>query len=422
MLHMCTSIRRGEAKTAIGTPSSSLGHAISYASSRSSALFGRSAGTRQRRWYFLTDVGIDTRSETPRTGCRALLVYISRPFFNVPGASHMPDHTNVWEARALVKELAQRGWSVDVLDHRSPSLPRRARKRAYELIIGFGSRFEDSMRRWPEARHVYYATGAPLWIANARELARVGELRDSGLQLWPRRYQPNADQMGVMLSDEIWALGDGWSYEQYRGIRGAASVHAIMPSYLSDGSSYPTAGDGSFIWFGSSGAIHKGLDLFLDAAAARPNQRFLVAGNIGAEPEALAVMRPTLSLPNVRVVGHLSHQSARFRAALSQATFVVQPSVSEGCSTGVLTAMAWGCIPVISRECGIPAPMAIPIHSMTYSAVLAAIDVGTHISPTERAHRSRAAREWVVARYGQKQYRESVRAALGSWGWRLGGS
>lgn len=109
-----------------------------------------------------------------------------------------------------------------------------------------------------------------------------------------------------------------------------------------------------FLWFGSRGMVHKGLDLVLEAFMRLPECQLTVVGPVQDEPEFVDVYRKALfHTPNIRCVGWLDKSSEEFRMVLEQSIAHVFASCSEAGAAVVLETMAAGVIPVVSYESSI---------------------------------------------------------------------
>jgi glycosyltransferase involved in cell wall biosynthesis len=110
----------------------------------------------------------------------------------------------------------------------------------------------------------------------------------------------------------------------------------------------------NFVWFGSRGLVHKGLDLVLEAFAGMPDCRLTVCGPISSAPEfERAFKRELYDTPNITTLGWVNVAGDRFREVLQNSVGLVYPSCSEGQSGGVVTCMFGGLIPIVSRESGV---------------------------------------------------------------------
>lgn len=111
---------------------------------------------------------------------------------------------------------------------------------------------------------------------------------------------------------------------------------------------YNTNSKYNFIWFGSDGFIHKGLDLLLDVFKQIPQCTLNIYGLSPHEE----VLYKKLKSANTINKGRINVLSEKFIQVITQNAFVILPSCSEGMNTGVATCMKHGMIPIVTKEAG----------------------------------------------------------------------
>jgi glycosyltransferase involved in cell wall biosynthesis len=111
-----------------------------------------------------------------------------------------------------------------------------------------------------------------------------------------------------------------------------------------------------WLWHAGSGAIHKGLDLCLEAFAKHPEWTLHITGNLRNEPEFLAEYNRELNLPNIQYHGWLLVDSPKFQSIVDQCVGFILPTCSEGQSPAAATCLTLGLYPIISRQSGIDLP------------------------------------------------------------------
>ena len=110
----------------------------------------------------------------------------------------------------------------------------------------------------------------------------------------------------------------------------------------------------NFIWFGSVGLAHKGLDLALEAFARMPELNLTVVGGIDLDPDFKAAYRRELyETPNIRTPGWVSATAPEFLTLLRDQVGVVYPSCAEGGAGSVIVCMHCGLIPIVTRSASI---------------------------------------------------------------------
>jgi len=110
----------------------------------------------------------------------------------------------------------------------------------------------------------------------------------------------------------------------------------------------------NYLWFGSSGFVHKGLDRVLEAFAAMPDYRLTVCGPLDEEQAFVkAYHRELFDTPNIETVGWTDVNSPRFREIARNTLGLVYPTCSEGGGGSAITCMHAGIVPVLSYEASV---------------------------------------------------------------------
>ncbi|MGP0591588.1 glycosyltransferase [Nitrospira sp. T9] len=109
-----------------------------------------------------------------------------------------------------------------------------------------------------------------------------------------------------------------------------------------------------FLWLGSEGMVHKGLDVVLEAFAGMPEYHLTVCGPVSREKDfEQAYFHELYHTPNIHTRGWIDVESAEFRDLTNRCLGMVYPSCSETNAGSVLTSLHAGLIPIISSESGV---------------------------------------------------------------------
>jgi len=109
-----------------------------------------------------------------------------------------------------------------------------------------------------------------------------------------------------------------------------------------------------FLWFGSSGLIHKGLDLLLEYFYQHPDLHLHICGPIDNEPGFQGIYHEELyNTPNIHTYGFIDITSNLFRDLIEKCLFAIFPSCTEGEPSSIVNLMANGIIPVVTKNAGI---------------------------------------------------------------------
>lgn len=177
-----------------------------------------------------------------------------------------------------------------------------------------------------------------------------------------------------------------------------------------------------FLWFGSRGMVHKGLDLVLEAFMKLPDCQLTIVGPVQDEPEFVDVYRKALfHTPNIRCVGWLDKSSEEFRMVLEQSIAHIFPSCSEAGAAVVLETMAAGVIPVVSYESSIDVEdFGFLLEDSSIETIIRQVREITGRSAAEL--RRRAKRAWEAAHNNhtpekfERSYRETMEMILAKHG------
>ncbi len=273
---------------------------------------------------------------------RALVCYTVWPFY-----LKRSGHTNIQEMHRIVSAFDRLGFCVDVAHYTSAG---KINYSQYDVIFGFGEPFERSFYiNAIDITRVYYGTGAHAIHQNIAEVMRVsGFNQNYKSNILPKRLVPWFWTMSTTFSDFLIILGNAWTASTYRiytdkpviSLNATSLVSEMKVKELSSIDECKTG----YLWFGSSGLIHKGLDLCLEYFSKRPD---LVLHVCGPKEEGFdLIVEPFLTRNNIFYHGFVDVNSSEFVDITDKCLFGILPSCSEGQSTSLLTLMAKGLIPV----------------------------------------------------------------------------
>lgn len=350
-----------------------------------------------------------------RTGYkkRVLISYITLPF-----KRKSLSHSNFFEVTAAARIFNDLEYVVDVMHYegRIPSLE------GYDAIYGFGDVFQRHFERpGAEAKTIYYGAGMHVCHQNNVTLKRVKDVRRKK-SVWlcqSGRYVEKAWTHQTVLSDGIIALGNDACAETYRKHYDGPVLSCPAPFFQTlDYKEVMLKRNGgarnSYLWFGSSGLIHKGLDLCLEYFQSRPDLELHVCGHLFQEPDFVrAYYSELFESSNIHVHGFVNVQSEKFQQILEACTFVVFPSCSEGGSASVLTAIGNGAlIPVVSRESSVTPEYGVLIEELTASGFAEAIGKTIMMSDEQIRLQQLLSAEYVVAKNGLESYESMLRSNI----------
>ncbi|HVH03921.1 MAG TPA: glycosyltransferase, partial [Amaricoccus sp.] len=295
---------------------------------------------------------VSRRPEGPVRG-RALLAHEIEALALPPGAPAPVRHNNLGEAIVLRETLLGLGFAVDAISRER----RRFRpKGRYDLFVGPRQSFTRIAAALnPDCIKVVHLDTAH-WLANdAAIFAREAALRDRrGIAIDSHKFvHPNR---AIEAADYATLLGNAWDFETYafagKPVFQVPNPAAVTYPWLEDKDF--AAARNRFLWIGSQGFVHKGLDLVLEAFARMPDLHLTVCGPLHEEKDFVAAFgRELFETPNIETLGWVDIASPAFADLARRTLALVYPSCAEACCGTVVNSMHAGLIPLASRESGV---------------------------------------------------------------------
>jgi glycosyltransferase involved in cell wall biosynthesis len=335
----------------------------------------------------------------PASKARGAVVisYISWPLREGWDLPRARGHTNAFEVVAMTEAWRDLGFRVEVVDHRNESYfppPDAA------VVIDL----HGDMERWlpalrPDCMKILHATGSH-WLAwNTAELARLSGVRNrKGVALRPRRQ--NVPSASSELVDRIVVLGNDYTSGSFLFTGKPVMRIPISSAYEFE---WPRDRDfeqarRKFLWVGSYGMVHKGLDLVLDAFASLPDLQLTVCGRPEKEADFHKLYEKQLRhSPNIHFHGWLDMGSPDFGQIARTHGTIIYPSCAEGGAGSVIHCLHAGLLPACTHESSVDlGAFGVLIEEGSVEAVRSAAATISAFSPTEIETRARAA--WEHAR------------------------
>lgn len=293
---------------------------------------------------------------------KALVCYISNVFAWSPDDPRLRGHVNRLQALAIARILTEYGFTADVIDCRDTlELP----SYDYDLMLGHDPAFSAHARRVRSGCvRVFYATTQPGPLMRRKiieryeeEAGRTGRTRRC-LRLPPLP----GETCGVATADWLFYKGDEYClslYEQYGFSDENSHLIANGVGYtvpVPVDRDYAAAKKG-FLYFGSWGAIFRGLDRVLEVFGTMPEATLHVCGPLLHDTGFVVKYRKLLfNTRNIRCLGFVDPQSDGYRSLVSRCASTIYPSPSEGSCSSVIIGMHAGLMPIVGRDCSVIMP------------------------------------------------------------------
>jgi hypothetical protein len=338
-------------------------------------------------------------------------MYVVAPFLTQQAGV---GHQNQWQAKELARIIGDFGYNVDVINYDNT---RAVLAKTYDLVVNAHPGLNTVHLRHlePDCVSIAYITGSNPDFSNRAEAERLRDVATRrGVTLVPRRYAKPFEKRDLESCDAMFFIGNGYNFRTYREF-------AIKRLYYlrNNGITFPTAPEngerspGNFMFLASTGQVHKGLDLLLEAFSRNSHLTLYVCSSFKSEQDfCRAYGRELFHTDNIKPVGFIDVTGPQFRRIAAECSYVVLPSCSEANASSVLTGMSAGLIPIVSRECGFEDD---EVHFFPDCSVASIAATLTAFS--EKPHDwirkvGERAREIVTARYGAVAFSSSVRSAL----------
>lgn len=340
----------------------------------------------------------------------ALLSYMTEPFFVADGSRPPRGHTHFWESWRIARTLAELGFDCDVISyHNTTFRPRRS----YDVLVDVRHNLERLAPRLHDScLKVAHLDTASLAFQAEAEQRRLADLKARrGVSLQPRRFEP--PHRALEVADAATVIGNDWTLSTYAPA--PVPLHKVPVTSEVTWDTFPErnweAARRSFLWLGSGGMVHKGLDLVLEVFADRPDLRLTVCGPVAVEADFAEAYRAELyETPNIRTLDWIDVTSEEFDRVVRSCGALVYPSCSEGSSGAVACAMHAGLVPVVSRESGVDVAPAegVVLASTSIAAIADAVSACAalpaavfreHALAAWEAARTRHSRSAFTARY-----------------------
>lgn len=298
----------------------------------------------------LKNINIDlTRNQK-----KVLIAYIDDIFYD--DFLSKPLYPNKAETSAIVKIFIDLDFIVDVIWPLAQDSYIDSQK--YDVIFGLGESYLRACKNNPQAIKILYLTeNNPLTVTEKfKERVDYYFQRRGSLQTGIVRnnfYDESAftcSDYGILLTNE---------YNSKRSIPYFKKSFLINPSCLINKQFIYKEIDFNstkrdFVWFGSSGAIHKGLDILVDVFKILPDYRLHIFGLNKQEEDLLDINN---NEKNISIHAPVYVYSDEFlKEVVEKCAFCILPSCSEGQSTSAITCMAHGILPIVTRDCGLNIP------------------------------------------------------------------
>ncbi len=351
---------------------------------------------------------------------KVLLSYITEPF--TLGLSYA--HTNLRECYTAGEIFNELGYRVDVIDFSST---RRIDFSDYDVIYGMGAVLERSF--YQNARplvRIFYGTGCNPAFSNIQTILKVRSFKErhGPFLIDSSRIVPTSTDAQVLLSDAVIVLGNEFVLNTYRvNDPEGGNRYCRTDIFFNDAVDLDvqtkdfSVAKKHFLWFGSGGLLHKGLDVLIDIFLTRPDLTLHICGAPAREEGFFQFYNPYLSgSPNIVNHGFVKMESPEFLHLMQICGYTVFPSVSEGGAPAILNVMAnGGLVPIVTRSTGVDLDTVGEVLETDSMAGFAeAIDHAAAAPEEVLKQRAVQAKQYVRENYSFDKYKSTLKSHITS--------
>lgn len=349
-------------------------------------------------------------------GRRVLMCHLPEAFTGKELPKH---HSNLTECHVVARCFDRLGYSVDCSSRTKTGIDYSP----YEVVFGInGNAFMGSFGSdgKPGPLRIFYSVGAETCFNYRHTSIRNLDFhrRHGRWMLGSNRYMPGdpRNYYEAHFSDAVICLGNEYVYRQFLAEESCGGRYSWLPAFYFKVAEPAKEKDFSLcrrniLWFGSSGMLHKGLDIAIDFVVAHPEFTLHICGGSRQESAFREYYMPVIKANgNIVMHGFVDIESQEFAHILSQCGVLLNPSVSEGGAVAVLNVLGNGALlPVCSRATGIDIDgYGTVVDEMTYDAFEQALLDVDKLPLKEFEQRAWEAYNDISVNYTVEKYEENM--------------
>lgn len=336
-----------------------------------------------------------------------LLAYILEPFQRRQNKAISTSHTHHWESVLIAETWRARGYVVDVIDYRNHEFIPRKR---YDYFVSARTHLESIAARLnPDCVKIAHFDTSHFAFNNRATYNRLLDAQNRRGVSLPGSVRLIEQNLALEIADYGVVLGDDAIVETYRYAGKplfALSVTSVVDPPWNAEKDFARARN-RFLWLGSNGLVHKGLDLVLEAFAGMPDMHLTVCGPVESETAFCDLYRRELyETTNIQLVGWVEISGEIFRRIADQCVAVVYPSCAEGQVSSIVNCMRAGVIPIVTRETGIPVgDFGLALSEASIPEIQRTVRQLAALNAEELARRAQRTWEYAAAHHSHNAYK-----------------
>lgn len=326
-------------------------------------------------------------------------------------------HPNYSESYMLNQILDELGYQVDIYNNIYEG---KIDYSQYNLIIGEGMPISNYFLNKPDKdiQTIYYSTGSHPIFQNTQSYGRLMDFYHKSGKWIPGSSRIVDDRwfIGSSLSDSFIIIGNQITKDSFVRFTDRKSLYTINPPFYSrvENLDFSKKDKKKFLWFGSYGLLHKGLDVVIETFLENEELELHICGYTQGEPEFMEFYRERLQkADNIYDHGFVSIEGQVFKDLMEACSFVILTSVAEGLATAVVTAMGnGGLIPVITKETGIDVKLGLEVSHNDINSLTGALEKSQKMSNEEILEKTIANMKYAKENFSEQNFEENLRRIL----------
>lgn len=294
------------------------------------------------RTPFVKNINLDLTKNQKRV----LISYVD--YFSTANLNNKIGHTNLLESIQIINSFKEFDYIIDVVHCNSLESLKFLVCEKYDVIFGFGKIFYEISKLNTNAKKIIYVTENHPELSLEKELERNNYFYERTRKKIPLR------RSGVFYKEEHFKnidcaiiMGEIEPFKKYnRPIYRIFPTGFVNKNYIFKSRNLEKSKK-NFLWLGSNGAVHKGLDLLIEVFQKNPEITLHICG---FNPEEKYLKIPKLK--NIINYGRVDIQKTEFLELVDKCSYIILPSCSEGFSTSIATGMLHSMIPIVCKDTG----------------------------------------------------------------------
>lgn len=276
---------------------------------------------------------------------KVLIIYIDTPF-KITNFENIYS-SNILEMEVITKYFIENNYIIDIIYVKDFFNYSKIKNKKYDVIFGFGDIFYKVCRNNKDAVKILYLTENHPDFSYKEEKKRVDYFnKRKNKKAKITRSGSYYKEEQFLIADYFINMGKTSEIKKYD-----KPIFNIFPSALINKNFILKKKDFNkakkeFLWFGSNGSIHKGLDILIDVFSKREDVILHICGLNNKDKKILKIKKRN----NIINHGKINVKSDEFLKIVNKCAFLIHPSCSEATSTSVLTGMIHGLIPIIVKN------------------------------------------------------------------------